>query len=485
MSLYKEKDVELFADKVDGLVEEVQKKTWNLLEPTGDFKMKIVQDVLEYIREHKRKLYGSYAHNKLVAQKNKNDAFLKELDIPDIDFYSPDPIYDLINICNTLQKKGYHNIVGREAQHEETYKIFVDEAEACDISYVPRNIYNKIPYQEIDGILYSQNSWTYIDYLRQFTDPMLSWEIKFEKRFKRFYIMQKYYPFTNIDKTLKIEKPDDKLVDKLLDKTKNFMVDSKTIMVMGLYAYNYYLQESGLSKYKIIDTPFYEFISSNYKEDAENLINKLKSIDEGVRFEEYYPYFGFTGFSTRIYYKSILIAIIYDNNNKCVPFNEVPLLSFEKGKVEKEKGKIKLLSFLTVLLYAQIVVMMMRTIENDKNKELYMSIVSHLIQMKHYYLDKKNKNIFSEGIFKDFIIECIGQTMSLKKETAERIRRRKELGKVLVFQYRPDDKLLNPKDESEKFKFKNSSGNIIRNPKNNKLFKNNTNDTEYEEEEIT
>ena len=149
MEIIRESDLDLFKDHIDEIQDEVKKKTWVELEPSGDTKMSIVNKVLEYVKKNKRKIYGSYSHNKNVIVKNKKDGFLSELEIPDIDFYSPDPLHDLYEICNMFYETGYKNIVGREAQHEETYKIYVDDVEACDISYVPKNIYYKIPFVEI------------------------------------------------------------------------------------------------------------------------------------------------------------------------------------------------------------------------------------------------------------------------------------------------------------------------------------------------
>ncbi len=51
--------------------------------------MSINQIVMEYIKKHKRKIYGGFAQNQLVKRANPKDAFYKENERPDIDFYSP------------------------------------------------------------------------------------------------------------------------------------------------------------------------------------------------------------------------------------------------------------------------------------------------------------------------------------------------------------------------------------------------------------
>ena len=468
MSIIREKDLELFSKHIDKIQEDVKKKTWNLLEPTGDTKMEIVNKVLEFVKKKKRKIYGSYAHNKVIVHKNKKDGFLDELEVPDIDFYSPDPLQDLYEICNMFHNMGYNDVIGREAQHAETYKIFVDEAEACDISYVPNQIYNKIPYIEIDGFNYTHPNWAIIDYLRILTDPMTSWEIKLDKRFKRYFLLQKHYPFPSSNNLVNFKFKDDRTkMITIVNKIYRFILEKKTLLVSGLYAYNYYLYEATNDKKKITDIGFYELISTDYINDAKELIGILKDfLGSDIKSEEHYPFFQFTDFSVRIYYKDTLICVIYGNNKKCLPYHKVKALYFEEGKIEKNEGNINLVSFNLLILINLINFMYWRIQENNKFKDLYMSMISNLIKMRNNYLDSKKKNIFEGGIFSDFVIECMGETVSSRKEMSNRIKENLEKGRQAIFQYKPSQ---NSKNEAPDFQFKNSSGNKINNEKNLKL----------------
>ena len=467
MSIYKKEDLDIFAEKIDEKQEEVKKRQWNELEPTGDLKMQVVKEVLNYVKEKKRKIYGSYAHNKLVMTKNKNDAFLDDTDIPDIDFYSPDPIYDVISICNMFQKKGFKNITGGEAQHEETYKIFVDDAEACDITYVPRNIYNKIPYNEINGLIYVNAHWALIDYLRIISDPLTSWEIKLEKRFKRLYLILKNYPFPNIDKKIKFGEVLDKEIDKsIIEIAKT----NSNLMLVGMSAYNYYVRETNTKDFEEIEIPYHEIISINYVRDTNEIVKELnKKLGGDIRVEEYYPFFQFTDFSSKIYYKNKLILIVYGNNHKCLPLNKI--------------SKINLASFSVNLLFCLVSMFKYRSLDDKENKEIYMTMISHFIKMRNYYLKKNNKTIMDKGLFGDFVVDCIGKTISSKKESNMRIQKRLKANKPAVWRYKPEDEIKDPIDESGKWRFKNSSGNIINNQKNFRLNKPYDNDENIEIEE--
>ena len=173
MELYTLRDVELVNSKIDDITDIIEKKKLHIFEPTKKEIMEANEIVMEFIKTHKRKIYGGYAQNKVIVSKNKNDGFYDEDDIPDIDVYSSEPIKDLVELCNILKSKGFKNVMGQEALHKETYKIFVNQANVIDLSYVPRNIYNKIPFIELNGINYVHPSFVYIDIYRMLTDPYL------------------------------------------------------------------------------------------------------------------------------------------------------------------------------------------------------------------------------------------------------------------------------------------------------------------------
>ena len=44
----------------------------------------------------------SVVKNKTIVKKNPKDAFYKEDELPDIDFYSPDPLRDVVDLSNKL-----------------------------------------------------------------------------------------------------------------------------------------------------------------------------------------------------------------------------------------------------------------------------------------------------------------------------------------------------------------------------------------------
>ena len=485
MSLYSKNDISLLKVNIDKILEEVEDKKMILIEPYATEIKEVNSLIIQFIKEKKRKIYGGYAINLLIKESDPRDAIYKEKENPDIDFYSPDPINDLVDLCNILYQKGFRFIRGYEAQHKETYSIRVNNHLYCDISYVPKNIYNKIPFKIINDIYVIHPYWYTIDFLRMMTDPVTSyWRI--EKHFERFYYIQKHYPFPHIEKPINVLFPKDSENEmrKIFGTVHNFLEGRETTMTVGFYAYDHFLIESKIlknnisrnnnyspfKKFKILEVPYYEIISIDFREDALALVSKIKSSDiqyeNNITVTEHYPYFQFLGHSAHIYYKDILIAIIYHYNKKCLPFLKVPSLTFSRNTINKGNNFINIGTFSLTLMYALMTLMKARTDNDNDTKDLYYTFISHLLEIREYYLKKNNKNMLSESIFKDFVLECKGHVMTPEKERALLIENRKKKNQRPIYAYDPSD---GKKDTGAHYIFANSSGNPVKNSKNLKL----------------
>ena len=473
--LYNDTDFDLFQENIKEILNEITKIKNESFEPTKKEQDEVMQLILKFVRETKRKVYGGYALNKLIIEKNSKDAIYTELESPDIDFYSPEPIKDIIKLCNTISDAGYKSIIGKEALHKETYSIFVNGHLYCDISYVPRNIYNHMPFKMIEDISYIHPHFMTIDYFRMLTDPLVSyWRI--DKGFKRFILLQKYYPLPRSNVPININGGDDR-IDYALSLCYEFIKNRSTCTAVGFYAYNYYLNESGIieskrnEKFKILDTPNYEIISTNYRDDARELIStlttkfNLKFPSGGISSQEHYPWFQYTDFSVNIYLDDDLIATVYGNGHRCVPYHEVKAVDFAKGHVKKDSGKIRIGTFSQTMLIGLINVMRARTNDNKDDMNLHYTFLSHMIEIRNYYLRRNNLNIFNSGLFRDFVVRCMGKTMTLEMERQLRIDFRRKNKKPIQFKYDPSTER---KDDSS-YIFANSSGNAINNDKNLKL----------------
>lgn len=471
MELYTLNDIELVKKDIGDIIDTIEEKKLDILEPTRKELLGADKIILDYIKEKKRKVYGGYAQNKMIVIKNPDDAFYPENQIPDIDYYSPEPLLDIKTICDLLHKNGHKHIEGKEALHKETYSIFVNFQNVCDISYVPKNIYHKIPFIELEGINYTHPSFTYIDFYRMITEPYFS-SFRWEKIFPRLYKLQKHYPFNKATKGLNnaydVPNKSIETIDKINRHLYNEIKNKDNFLIIGQHAYNHLLEDSSImkdkvfgKKYKIIEHPFWQVISTNYIPDTANLIiNLQKEYKDKIKYTEFYPLWMFTGYGTVVYYvdgnAEIPILHVISHNNRCMP----------GVKIEKGKDYLQYGSFDVVLLMNLIASFRSKVAGVEEKQHYHNIMTSHLVEMRNYYLKKNKLTLLDESPFKTFIPECVGSTMEPGRETRLLRDKKYKEGKLVVFKYDP----LNPKNPPD-YKFANTSGNSIRKPINLKITK--------------
>jgi hypothetical protein len=494
MQLYKEADLALVKENLPKIIEKIDEHKLNTLEPTKEQAMNAINVALEYIKENKRKIYGGYAQNKIISDKNPKDAFYNDNDIPDVDYYSPEPLVDVIKICNILHEKGFKSVTAQEALHKETYKVFVDyNVNVCDISYVPKNVYYKIPTVEIKGIQYVHPSFIMIDLYRMLTEPYFS-SFRWEKVFPRIYLLQKHYPFNKPTKELPdvygIDQKSEKVIHKYLSGVFDFLSDRKSVIVYGQYAYNHFYDVSKPNNKKIkqIDVTFYEFMSSEYIEDANLLLEKLQNLipenKNKIKVIEYYPFWQLTGYNCWLFYENIPLVHITYYNKRCTSFKEVDAVIFYNGEKEvpDKKAKIQIGTFDFVFLM-NMVNGLYAKVNNEGEKYNYHNIMtSHLIEIRNHYLDKNKKTLMDNTLFQEFVPDCIGKVMYQERELRIEREKKYKSGKLVVFRYNPSE---DKKDTVSTYRFANTSGNKISNVKNLKLTHKNGELTEDVDEEPT
>lgn len=449
MIIYDEYDFKLVEDNFCDILDKVREKQKDVgIVASNEEIVKVEKIILQFVKDKKRKLYGGYAINLLIKDKNSDDAIYKDPiylndSIPDIDFYSPEPIKDMVELCNLLADAKIESVRGAEAIHEETYNIYANEINYSQISYCPQHIFNMIETINIKGI-YVINPIMYMtDFHRMLTDPLLSFRL-IEKQFKRFTILNKYYPWKEYNANINMPKN---------DKTKEYinqilsMVEKTNMILIGTYAYNFFISKSN-TDYKPIEIPFLEIISSNYKEDANKIINTLKDI----KYVEHYPFFQYLGNCVKIYYKDSLICIIYDNNKRCHPY-----LKYDNYCIG---------TFSLTILYLLADALYLNVNKQTEMKEICYTMITNLFSARKKYFVKNKKNIFDETVFKEFVIDCIGKTITPSKEKELSIKEKKKKGEKYAAKYTPS---TDRNKDMEGYHFANTSGNPINNEKNLKL----------------
>jgi hypothetical protein len=475
--MFTNNDVNILNEKFDEISNEISRRRANMFGPSENDIVNINKIIHNYVKINKRKIYGGYGLDLLVKNKGKklyDDTSI--LKTPDIDCYSHEPVKDLINICNLLDDAGFKYVMGKEAMHKETYSISVNMKLFCDITYVPVNIIKKIPFNIVNGYYVTAPLFMSIDYLRMLSDPITSyWRI--QKAVERFSLLTECYPLNDIIKKHPNIKIDEKYIsDEYNNATNNnfdtnmiktidtiietFLQNNDSCVTVGLSIIKFFIHQVNVfSGTTFKDIVYHEIISTNYVNNVNEIIELLFSSDlkQHVSYEEHQPFFQFTGKSMHIKYDDVTILKIYSSNNKSIPY--------------QYHNNMKIGTYSLVLKSLLVELMVNRTINNKHMMSTYYHIVEYFVNLRQQYFElNPEKNVFSESLFKEFSLDCIGNTFSPELERKHLIEQRKKTKAKLTFVYEPKEKQKNPSDES--YFFANSSGNKINKSKNKDIDKN-------------
>ena len=123
--MYRQKDFEKIKDNINNIENKaLEFYIKNHVDPSIEEYKEVINLIKKMVIKNKLIVYGGYAQNELILKKNKTDGFYTELDMPDYEIYSPEPIKHSMEIVDIFYKKNYFNPKADSAVHAGTYKIF-------------------------------------------------------------------------------------------------------------------------------------------------------------------------------------------------------------------------------------------------------------------------------------------------------------------------------------------------------------------------
>ena len=393
-------------NKIKNTIEIVKSK---IQEPTTKTILFFLKYIKNYIKKQKKIVYGGMAIDTLL--KNKNDKGIYDLtketlvvsDIPDIEFYSFDPIKDCVQICNELYYLGISAIRGAEAIHEETYTVNLFHVQICDISYISKNLYNNLPVVIVDEIRYVEPDFFFIDIYRQRADPLNSY-FKIDKVYNRQKLIDTVYPLK--DTSCNFNKINSKNIEILKLLETEYIINNKKIIVLGDYLLDYYIR---LCEFKEkVKVKSFEIISFDLVSDIKEIQKILANNISDIEYIEYTPFFQFLGTSVDILYKGKLIIKIFSNFNKCIPVQQLSAVPSPNYVMENSNVKwLQFCSFEQQILHYYILLSKNKIYKTNKEDKVYCKL-KLLIRLKDFYLKKYNLTKFDKSPFKMFNINCKG-----------------------------------------------------------------------------
>ena len=146
-----------------------------------------------FLRKSGRVCYGGTAINAILPRSLR--FYDPQKDLPDYDFFTPNPEQDIKLIVRDLQQAGFPDVIERVGMHEGTHKILVNFVPIADISHLDESLYRVLYKRSIkrDGIHYAD-----ADFLRMLMYLELSrprGEVtRWSKVFERLTLLNEAYP---------------------------------------------------------------------------------------------------------------------------------------------------------------------------------------------------------------------------------------------------------------------------------------------------
>ena len=453
--IIRDNDINIINNNIDNIMKKAEIKKALHIKPTIDYFKEVMQHIMDFVKEKKRIIYGGTAWDILINKKNNKEKIYDEYSKHDLDFYSPEPIKDLKEICDKLAILKYEYIQGTNAFHDESYKIFVNFDEYCNITYMPKYIYSKIDKIIVDDYYLIGNRIILIDLLRQFNDPINSlWRLN--KVFKRGNMIMKYYPLklnTNGKDLEKLYNEPKKITNLIFD----YMIkDNKDYIFIDRNILEVYInpnKNGSLNNIKFNDYPI-EVITDSLMKKTREIYDflLLNNIDlNKLKVEEYYKFFQFLDKKTIFKYNDQIILTIYGNNDYCVPFNLI--------NIHNNIRQVMIGTFNVCLLYL-LINLIYKKINNESFNTIEL-IISKMVKSRDTFLNEKKLSILDNTLYQDFKMECFGKNDDNVYKYRLSVHDKTNYSRSTIPRYDPynNKNLFNPED----YYFSNLSGYINNN----------------------
>ena len=263
---------------IENLVDKIEE---NKLKQQYEENKDLLEEVSKFIIKKKLILYGGLTINLILPKKHR---FYKEFSLNDYDCYSKNALKDVTELAESLKKKGYNYIKIKKAQHQDTFKLYVEKLQILDITQMNDKLFNnltKISNKERKTLKYYTDKYVLIpialikrNLYFELSRPVQS-AFRWNKIYKRLNILMKNYKNKISKKTLKyIPIPIE--YNSVITKLKKYIKDNKYPIVDN-YAIKLYKNIKKPDCCRIDETSNYlSILSNNYEKTTKEIVKLLK-----------------------------------------------------------------------------------------------------------------------------------------------------------------------------------------------------------------
>lgn len=382
-----------------------------------------------FLRKKGRVCYGGTAINAILP---KNLRFYDpQKDLPDYDFFTPNPEQDIKDIVKDIQQAGFSDVVERIGIHEGTHKILVNFMPIADISTLEPELYKVLYTRSIEkeGIHYADPDFLRMMMYLELSRPRGQVD-RWEKVFERLTLLNAAFP-PKACRTKTEDLVNSVSIPLTIRKTLlNYVIDNERIL-MGAEVVSMY--DWLLSKSRKLQPSINWFLKRNgmvvfASPEAGRDANRLKEI------------FASNEITITMYEgKGELVPERYVLSYRKMPFveilQEVACHSFTS--LSLSSGKKLLIASLETMITFYYALMMFT--EDEKILQFYMSCLCQKLVEMSEILHRKG----GVGPIPSFSIECGGYQKgyaTLLKEKFQRIAKQKAKQKRVSLKRRSTQK---------------------------------------------
>jgi hypothetical protein len=356
----------------------------------------IFKIIEKFIKSHKMMIYGGTAINNILPRKLR--FYNTDVDVPDYDVFSDNPIENVKEISDIFYEKGYKNVVAKSGSHIGTYKVFVNYLPVLDVTYMDTLLLDTLLRESItkDGLHYSPVNLLRFSMYGELSRPQ-SEPDRWEKVYKRLVILNKAYPFhydkCKTSRGTKKNKRTNGLSKPNFLVIRNALIENNVIFIGGYVntLFGTYLKTDIRKSFDTIT--HFDVLSPNPKGVAKMVKEQLNFIgNSDISIIKRKAYGELIPPSYVIKVNGKVVCVIYKSTH-CHAFNKIQI----NGKQVNIGSIDTLLHFYLAFYYAV----------NTKYKSYYEP--DKLLCMSQFLFEIQEHNKLSQkGLLKRFVTDCEG-----------------------------------------------------------------------------
>jgi len=410
MSLvFRPQEGEEFLSKVDDVETEAKRKSLEVVTPTAKQRSGVLEVIRSFVKEKQRKLYGGFAQHLLLKKKGLEGIYGAE-DYPDMDFFSPRAKRDAVELVHRL--KGFSNVVAEEALHQNTLRIKVELEVFADVTYLPGRFYDFLPVVRAEGYCCTSPEFMSLDAYLVYTRPLENF-FRLRKTYERWNLLLQHFAHETTTPTGPPRAP---ARGRSVADSPLFSSLAKSCVFVDAYAHNFFVREAGFPELQV-EVDVLTVISTTWKET----VAELSAQHGPPRF--YRPFLGYVGRKAEFGGK----AVVYAEKLHCVPY------------VPTERCRVASLQLTFLYLLAEKYKLLFdrsQGAEVTKRLRVVERMISNLVVSKKAFYEKNpSLTPFTPSPFREYVVTCVGRTVSEARRTFLLRSKRKKKRRPIVVRY--------------------------------------------------